>query len=327
MKGSANYQVNRIVHQSRIFAPGTSKHQAKEEAYLELKAAGIPQTSQNIASKINLHSLRYGKDCPNTWKAFTRHAFKAYGVRDVMKLNAGHISRYMEERISDPKLTYDSWRTYAAHLGKFEKALNDFAEAKGFGNRFEGFRESLNDLRSVAKGMMATSERVDGGFVESREVIAELRNEDHKLASEFQLESGARLHEAVDIHKDQLGGLGTDPHTGKKVGKVHLENTKGGKPRDVTVSPELYSRIEERLERKEKPFSIGLSSYRSGVSRAAERAGEPLKGTHNFRYVFAQQRYMELTREGMVHEVAIQEISFEMGHERADITLHYLGMN
>ena len=42
------------------------------------------------------------------------------------------------------------------------------------------------------------------------------------------------------------------------------------------------------------------------------------------RWNYAQERVAELQRDGTPYEAALSEVSHEMGHERADITLGYL---
>ncbi len=91
----------------------------------------------------------------------------------------------------------------------------------------------------------------------------------------------------------------------------------------------LFTVLEKTVAFHGGVLHVSMVSYAKAVRQAASRAGEALGGTHAFRYCFARKRYKELTmglsgKCGLTHEAAIQQISWEMGHERASITMLYL---
>jgi hypothetical protein len=66
------------------------------------------------------------------------------------------------------------------------------------------------------------------------------------------------------------------------------------------------------------------NDYREAIKEAAEKTEQDYTGSHGLRWNFAVERMEELQGTGMTYEERLQEVSWEMGHERADITLHYL---
>ena len=62
------------------------------------------------------------------------------------------------------------------------------------------------------------------------------------------------------------------------------------------------------------------------MQEAAVAAGEEPEGSHGFRWNFAQERMEDLQEKGKLnYDQARQEVSWEIKHERANITEHYLG--
>lgn len=123
-----------------------------------------------------------------------------------------------------------------------------------------------------------------------------------------------------------MRGAGRDVFTGHLRGQIHLTDTKGGKPRTIQVSPELYALLEQRPQ--SQPLPRNRLTYAKFVEQAGLQAGETLTKTHTWRYCFARERYTALTPptalQILTHDAAIQQVSGEMGHERANITMRYL---
>ena len=68
------------------------------------------------------------------------------------------------------------------------------------------------------------------------------------------------------------------------------------------------------------------NDYREALKKAALESSQDYTGSHGLRWNFARDRMEELSEKtDMTYEEKLQEISWEMGHERADITVHYLG--
>jgi len=134
------------------------------------------------------------------------------------------------------------------------------------------------------------------------------------------------LHELNHIRPDQLV---------EKDGKmfVSVEQGKGGKDRLVEVKDrqawqEYKSLVESKANtngRYAGKYTFSNSGYRAAVSRAAAAAGEKERGTHSFRWNYAQEQYIERQiADNKPENQARLEVSQELGHNRASITDHYL---
>jgi len=144
--------------------------------------------------------------------------------------------------------------------------------------------------------------------------------------------------------------------------KVVIENSKGGRDRAVYFDkfPEKFEevkRYKEVLDKalEEKKFSeIRKEEYYKDLRKACKMAGEPYRGSHSFRFEWAQDRYetiKEWSKEEQIeYYIRVLEdrnktqkeiveamekvsgkdawaeaiISEELGHSRLDISVHYL---
>lgn len=334
MRGSVDYQITRIFNESGIFRPGTSRHKEKNAARKELAAHGMAASSEALADATGLHSYTYACDCKDTWHRLGRFAKESLYLKDMAKLDGFHVEAYLLRRIRDG-ISYPSWKKEAAHIGKLENALREMhVKETGTGFPSPGIRYFALDpeLRTLAREQLRRGGKTFGHFERPETVIDCLYSPsqpDGALIARIQHEGGARCREVCRITKEQLHGLIPDPFTGRMTGQIHLTDTKGGKPRTIKVSTELYTDLEKTIAFHGGVLHVSMGSYAQAVRRAAAKAGEVLGGTHAFRYCFARRRYKELTaglpgRAGLTHEAAIQQVSWEMGHERASITMLYL---
>ena len=334
MRGSVDYQINRIFTESGIFRPGTSRHKEKDAARKELAVQGFAASSEALADATGLHSYAYARDCKDTWHRLGRFAKDVLTVKDMTLLHGGHIEQYLLKRIQDG-VSYGSWKKEAAHIGKFENALRELHRTDSDTDFVSpGIRLAALDpeLRTLAREQLRKGGKTFGHFDNPEAVIAGLESHSQyafALVAGSQLEGGARCREACRITEDQLHSVKRDAFTGEMRGQIHLTDTKGGKPRTIQVGTELYANLEAAIRFSNGVLHVLVGSYAKAVHVAARSAGETLAGTHAFRYCFARRRYKELTMSapsgpGLSHEVATQQISWEMGHERATITMLYL---
>lgn len=312
--GSAVYQINNIFNESGIFRAGESKHEAKLEARLE----GLVTPGQ-IASSTGIFSYSYAESCRNTWFELARFAKSEFGLKDMTQIRAEHVQKFMQHRAET--VSRGTWNKEAAHVGKFGDAVRLYLAGQGVERPVDDYRAALGEIR---KGVLQSLPKVEAsrGFSDPKAVISALSGP-YRLVASVQYEGGARLREAAQIKPEQLRGLTRDTVSGREVGRILLTDTKGGKIREIQVRPSTYREIHSYME-KNGILKVGRSTYRAEVGKAATSAGESARGTHDFRYCYAQERYGECIRSGMVGLVAMQQVSWEMGHERADITIHYL---
>jgi site-specific recombinase XerD len=326
MRGTVNWQINTIFKESGIFRPGESKHEAKESAREALAQQGESATSSNVASRTGIYSYRTAEVYKDTWHSLGQFCKDNFGLKDMSRISNEHVQAYLEYKV-EQGVSYKTFQRECAAIRKFEVALQSFHD-KYAGIKYQleqrniNFSETIGAVRETAKEVL-NRELCERGYVDAKEVITNIKSESAQLAASVQYEGGARLSEATWIKENQLKGYVVDKISGEEKGVIHLDNTKGGKERDIMVSKETYSNLKAYINQHGE-FRISKSSYAKQVADAAQRCGEQVKDTHSFRYNFAQSRYNQYLEAGYTHEQSLQGVSWEMGHERADISLHYL---
>lgn len=316
MRGSTYNQVQAVYSQSGVNQIGKSKHAAKEAA-----REGGAGTWSEMGRQMGIHSYGTADSYREVWRSVLDHARQEHGVKDIERISPEIIKSYLQERIEQgvARSTYDK---EAAAIGKLEVALNRYSEAHERGISYE-FRTAIDATRDAAKGL----EKFEGSRAYDRpaELVAAVSNRDHQITAAVQLESGSRIHEASLIKTEQLQGYKSDPVTGEQRGVIAYQG-KGGKEGEHLVSPATYQAVEQIIQER-GVFQIDKDSYRDSLAAAAATTGQEYtdKGSHGLRWNYAQERCSALQEHhGLTYDQAMLQVSSEMGHERADITEHYL---
>jgi hypothetical protein len=72
-------------------------------------------------------------------------------------------------------------------------------------------------------------------------------------------------------------------------------------------------------------MNFNKSAYREALKEAAFESNQDYHGSHGLRWNYAQERMDELLKAtSMTYVEGLQAVAWEMGHERADISEHYL---
>jgi len=311
MHGNVNYQVQ-IVFQT-VNAIGSSKHEAKVEA----RGQGAT-TWHQVGKEIGIHSYRTADSYRDVWRAAFAYAKEEMGVRDIEKLSGENIRGFLDVKVEEG-VSHATLAQYAAALEKLEVALNRYAVQNATGREYH-FSQAINEARIAGREL----DRFEGSraYLEPRELVAAVQGDNFKLAAHIQLEGGARISEANRIGSENLKGLRPDSQTGELKGWIMVQG-KGGKVREVGVKPDTYARLEKVVANGQR-FELSGDAYRRELRAAAMATGQDYQGSHGLRWSWAQERHQELQRSGKTYEQTIGQVSREMGHERADITEHYL---
>ncbi|EOX3900523.1 site-specific integrase [Vibrio alginolyticus] len=174
---------------------------------------------------------------------------------------------------------------------------------------------------------------------EQAKMIADAQTERNALATEIAHAAGLRAHELHTLQRideripDPRPAL-EEKFTGRE-GERYTVEGKGGLVREVLIPKDLAERLEDR--RLEQPLQItdrgvnytshydinGGNRWSSSFTTASNRALNWSTGAHGLRHSYAQERMDEL-KKSMPHEKALEVVSQEMGHFRANITEVYL---
>jgi len=312
MRGSVNWQVQQVF--DTVNCIGQSKHAAKEDA----RHSGA-RTWEQIGARIGVYSYATADAYRETWRHVLEYAKSEYGVKDLERLTKEHVVAYLESKIEDGVLraTFDQ---YAAACAKLEQALSKFAKEKESG---KVYAFDLQAVRALAASELGGRSELSRAYSDSDRLVSAVQGDQHALAAAIQRESGARIKEVSLIKREQLRGLRPDRISEQLKGWIEIRG-KGGKIRELAMRPETYHRLEASIALHNGRFAIVGDRYRADLKQAALGTSQSYQGSHGLRWSWAQGRHDQLQRDGMTYEQSLTCVSQEMGHERADITEHYL---
>jgi len=172
-------------------------------------------------------------------------------------------------------------------------------------------------------------------------LIAARQTPRNALATEIAYAAGLRAHELLTLRP--LNEQPVDPRPaletkwrGRDGGEAYTVAGKGGLVREVRLPADLAARLEavrrptpvrvtDRGVHYEQHYSLnGGNRWSSSFTNAAERVLSWSEGAHGLRHSYAQERLHELQHSGLSYAQALETVSQEMGHFRAEITQAYL---
>jgi len=316
VKGGIGYQVTQVFLKSGIFTPGQSKHTAKEAA----RVAGA-STWHELGKELKIYSYATAETYKDVWHQFANYAKAELGLRDIEKTASEHIRAYLESRI-DQGIAYSTYQKEAAALQKFETTLNAYSAYSANKPDRYAFSEAIKEVSQEARQELVRHD-VSRAYENPAMLVSAIDDDNHRLAASIQYEGGARISEAALIKDGQLRGLEKDKITGELNGTIHLDFTKGGKERDIQVSRETYEKLEQHVKENGR-FQVDKNAYRNDLKATSEMTNQHYQGSHGLRWSYAQERHNEVQQHGYTYEQSLTIVSQELGHERADITEHYL---
>lgn len=315
MRGGMGYQITEIFNKSGIVQIGESKHEAKAEA----RESGAKSWA-DMGKALGIYSYNTADTYKDTWHQFANYAKEELNLKDIEKTSAAHVQLYLESRISEG-VALATVAKEAAALSKLESALNLYSTKYEKGNQYN-FREAIRETIKEARHELPKADP-HRAYGSPEQIIGAIGNVKHQIAAQSQLESGARVHEISLVKPDQLRGIGQDRVTREKCGRIEIQG-KGGKIRELRVSLETFGKISSIIKAEGK-FGIDKNEYRADLRNACESSGEKYTGSHGLRWTFAQDRMESLQSDYcMSYEESLREVSHDLGHERPDITEHYL---
>lgn len=317
VRGSTNWQVQQVF--AGVNQIGQSKHAGKQNIRFQLNVEGKAATWHDLGKRMGVYSYNTADAYRDVWRALLGHAKAEYGVKDIEKLSGEQVGTYFESKI-DQGVAHATFMQYASAIEKLETALNRYAENHNT-NREYSFTLELEEARHEAHLEL---DRFEGSraYANPEKLINAIRDSRHNLAACIQCEVGARVHETSLIKSDQLRGFREDKITGRVKGYAAIKG-KGGKPNEIGLSQETFQRLESHIGNNGE-FRVDKDKYRSDLRAASAETEQKYTGSHGLRWSYAQKRFMEMQRHGLTYEQALSLVSDEMGHERSDITEHYL---
>ena len=304
MRGSVYYQSSQLAKQ--IFESGAKK---------ENRINPNHEHYQKVASYKTMESYR------SIWNNFFNYLLEHWKIKDCEKINSEHIAAYI-----DYKIEYYPSKQYlekiSAALGKLEIALKLFSKNISKLEKDYNFsirQTLLNEARDLK---LVASNYHNRAYNNPELLIFHLENSLHKLAAKIQLEGGARIEGVALIKSEQLLGTKLDSITNMTKGIIFTKE-KGGKVGEVLVSLETYNELQNYLSNNPK-FKINRQAYYEDIKQSALISNENPEASHGLRWNFAKRRMLEYAKAGYSYDDCLQQVSYEMKHNRASITKHYL---
>ncbi len=304
MRGSVYYQSSQLVKQ--IFESGVKK---------EDKINSVHEHHQKVSSFKTMETYR------NIWNNFFNYLKEHWKIKDFEKIESEHIAAYM-----DYKVEYDISKQYfekiSAALGKLEIALKLFSKNVSKHEKEYDFSIRQTILDNARDLKLVANNYHNRAYSNPELLISNLKNPHHKLAAKIQYEGGARIEGVALIKPKQLLGFKLDTITNSEKGIIFTKE-KGGKEGEVLVNVDTYEELENYLNEFDK-FRINRQAYYNDLKEATFFSNENSEASHGLRWNFAKRGMFEYAKAGYSYEECLQEVSYEMKHNRASITQHYL---
>lgn len=313
MHGSVNWQVQTVF--TAVNNIGQSKHEAKASA----RESGASNW-HDVGKNLGIHSYSTADDYRAVWRHVMEHARTQFCHKNIESLTGAQIRSYLQSKI-DQGVAKATFGQYAAACEKLESALNRYAHVNCTGKTYSFSQEIKTARASASKLGKFEGSRAYGN---PNRLVQAVAPGPHQLIAAAQRESGARINELNHLREKQLRGVWKDLQTGIERGWIEVAG-KGGKVREIGVSPVTYQKIAVEISKATKGrLEFDGDRYRQVLKQASERSGQAYEGSHGLRWSWAQERHQQLQELGMTYEQSLTAISQAMGHERADITQHYL---
>ena len=259
------------------------------------------------------------------WNNFFNYLKEHWKLKNCELITEEHVEAYFEYKIE-----YYPSKQYAekisAAIGKLEVALNRYSKIMHDNPKEYNFNIRQTILNNARDLKLVANNYTNRVYQYPEDIINNLSTKEHQLAASIQLEGGARVEGVGLIKQEQLKGYRVDEISGIEKGVVETKE-KGGKVGDVLLNIDTYKKLERYfLDTSKLLFIINYQKYADDIKVACLAMRNSSKGSHGFRWTFAQNRVREYQKYGYTYEQALQGVSWEMKHFRASITEHYLGL-
>lgn len=305
MRGSVYYQSATLI--SLLFVEGAKKTERVDKTHPHY---------QMIASYKTAKAYR------DVWENFFHYLREHWKIKDPILITGEMVASYMEYK-SEYHVSKQYLEKISSSMGKLEIALKRYTLSK-YGEAGEYDFSIRQDVLNTSRDLKLVANNYHNRtYKYPLIVIASLTESTHRLAATIQYEGGARIEGVGLIKPEQMHGIRFDPITGTDKGVIFTKE-KGGKEGDVLVSTNTYNLLLHYFKTN-KRFKIDRQKYSYDIRTACERMSMTPEGSHALRWNFAKRRMMEYAKAGYTYEQSLQAVSWEMKHNRASITQHYLG--
>lgn len=271
---------------------------------------------------------------------FAEHSSRNFNLQKLSNIHDKHLESYARNLQKN---------------GRSDKYIKtELSAIRFFHNHIPATRHNLSDSRAFnhSIGLSSTPDgRADRAWTEKeieglKNIANDLGRTEISDVIEGMRSTGARIDEIVTLRDSDL-------RNSLNTGILHLENTKGGIPRDVPLTErarELFTNQLQFIDRGQYVFtpqeyveSNKIHAFKQSIQnfiynhrdkiQDSERAisGHNIESgqksaltAHGLRHTFAREQYLELRENNVEKEDARLEVAKILGHGRDSITYIYL---
>jgi integrase len=307
------------------------KYEARQEFYADAKDLGIKATFVNFAERSGVYSYNTADTYRVYWKECFQYAKENFAIKSIEQMNGEIIGKYMEQKISETtnlntidkissamlKMGVALDRVYKNDMNNLER-LKDLEKISKkeltqvrpeYATHTDKIRHAIETAKEGKELVRPEQARA---YDDHKTLIANLREDNHRVAGQLIQELGMRAHELSLIKPSQLD----DNNKLKYI-------SKGGQLNVRAVSPELADRLREYFD-KSGEVRVNKADFRDDIRLACLATGQSYNGIHGLRWSVAQELMGKCLSEGKTYEEARGIVSNFLTHHRTYITEHYL---
>lgn len=286
------------------------------------------QKSSKTSISTNTHYEDSLKTLKNQYEKYYQDGLLKEQLTAVEQLTVEQAYDYLKLRaydVGDSTLNSDRWAIQAM----FHHVTNKLA-----------LDEKLDIIRSEDNNKHLTSRAYTNNQIN---IVASRQREANSFATKLAADAGLRAHELLSISKPDEQPITArfykEPAEKKFAGRdgvIYTVKGKGGLIREVLISHKLSQQLEKlRLDKprtikdrqiiyRQKYDITGGKKWSNSFSAASNRGLGWSRGAHGLRHTYAQQRVLELQKQGLSPLESRRTVSQELGHFRASIIEVYL---
>ena len=181
----------------------------------------------------------------------------------------------------------------------YNTASNYLSELNKVAEHFSFSKEEMKALREDLKAKLTNKTPETRAYKQLEKITL---RENSQVAFELQRDYGLRINAATNINIEK-----------QLKDNTLIYREKGGKLSQKELNASLTSKIIKNAVNGK--YEINKRTYARDFQKQIEKSGQKYNGTHGIRHSYAQK---------MLETNSKAEVSYEMGHSRAEITDTYL---
>lgn len=270
----------------------------------------VPHLKGGLRTSPLIHSYKSREEIFKRCLDLFDFAQKNYGKKDLQAITSKEIKAFVQSKV-DKGLKERSIATYISQLEKIRYSLDLMPKNEKRGHLDLFTREDLVECKAIAKTAQKSNHK-NRAYRDPLKLIDAIQDEKCKIVAEIQCRYGLRISEARKLNEANF----IDENTIRVRGKGGFEILK-------TLAEDIIKKI-KAVFAKEKKLLVTEKVYCEALKRASKESKQRYQGSHGLRYNYAQNQYAKLLIQGYNPIEAQRLVSEEMGHHRADITMHYI---